>query len=81
MLAQAARQQGGFLKGLWGLEETPSSVEDARTNARELMFNEAQFICGRAEDELQDLVTQLGTVRHHDRSTSPGETGTDTPGK
>ena len=59
MLAEAARRDGGPLEVLWGLEETPSSIADAKINAQALNITEARFICGRAEDELPRLTQTL----------------------
>lgn len=59
MLARAARARGGALESLWGLEETPSSVADARENATRLSIPEANFLEGRAEERLGELIERL----------------------
>ena len=59
LLAQQARLNGGPLKKLWGLEETQSSINDALTNAEHNHIHEAEFILGRAEDQLDLLKAQL----------------------
>ena len=64
MIAEAARRNGGPLDVLWGLEETPSSIADAKINAQKLNITEARFICGRAEDELPQLTPSLAQHLH-----------------
>ena len=70
MLASSARQHGGALKTLWGLEETPSSVADAQANAERLGFSEVRLICGRAEDELPRLTAHITSSRAAPRRSS-----------
>jgi 23S rRNA (uracil1939-C5)-methyltransferase len=56
LMAQKSRKNGGPLKRLWGLEETESSISDARYNAKANRIDEAEFIEGRAEDTLTQLI-------------------------
>jgi 23S rRNA (uracil1939-C5)-methyltransferase len=59
LMAQNARKRGEPLKRLWGLEETESSISDARYNAKSNGIDEAEFIVGRAEDTLTQLVDRV----------------------
>ena len=60
-LASVARSRGGELQEIWGLEESRSSIQDAEHNAEMLGINEAQFLLGRAEDRLSELVQRWET--------------------
>lgn len=59
LMAQKARQNGGPLQRLWGLEETPSSIFDAQYNAQLNQIDEAEFIEGKVEDHLDQLLDQV----------------------
>ena len=59
LLATQARLNGGPLKKLWGVEETQSSIDDALINAHKNGIAEAEFILGRAEDQLDLLYKKL----------------------
>ena len=59
LLANQARLNGGPLTKLWGLEETQSSIDDAVVNATNNKIDEAEFILGKAEDQLDLLYKKI----------------------
>ena len=55
LLAHYLRENGKKLHKLYGLEETPSSIMDAKENAQQNEFTEVEFLQGRVEDNLSKL--------------------------
>lgn len=65
LLAARARERGGPLSRLYGLEETESSLRDAEQNALQLKIDEARFILGRAEEKIAALLSESSCQPHH----------------
>ena len=55
LLIHYLRENGKKLHKLYGLEETESSIVDAKENAKENGFTEAEFLQGRVEENLSKL--------------------------
>jgi len=49
----------GKVKGAWGVEIDPVAIADARANALLNGIDNAEFICGAAEDELDRLAAEV----------------------
>ena len=50
------------VKNILGVEIVPDAIENARSNAKKNNINNAEFICGAAEDLMPDIVKKQGHI-------------------